>query len=72
MRRVVLDYELKCDYQRFLHVRNRGEKDCDGRPDREPEEIARWAREHEVPYDDGHVRFRMPASSTKTVTAVSG
>ena len=57
VRRVVLDYELKRDYQRFLHERNRGKKDCDGRPDREPEEIARWAREHELPYDDGHVRF---------------
>jgi DNA-binding PadR family transcriptional regulator len=55
--RVVLDYELKRDYQRFLHERNRGKKDCDGRPDREPGEIARWAREHELPYDDGHVRF---------------
>jgi hypothetical protein len=55
--RVVLDYELKRDYQRFLHERNRGRKDCDGRPDREPEEIARWAREHDLPYDDGHVRF---------------
>jgi DNA-binding PadR family transcriptional regulator len=57
VRRVVLDYELKRDYQRFLHEHNRGKKDCDGRPDREPEEIARWAREHELPYDDGHVRF---------------
>jgi hypothetical protein len=55
--RVVLDYELKRDYQRFLHERNRGKKDCDGRPDREPEEIARWAREHDLPYDDGHVHF---------------
>ena len=35
VRRVVLDYELKRDYQRFLHQRNRGKKDCDGRPDRE-------------------------------------
>jgi DNA-binding PadR family transcriptional regulator len=55
--RVVLDYELKRDYQRFLHERNRGRKDCDGRPDREPEEIARWAREHDLPCDDGHVHF---------------
>jgi hypothetical protein len=23
----------------------------------QPEEIARWAREHELPYDDGHVHF---------------
>lgn len=57
VRRVVLDYELKRDYQRFLHERNRGNEACDGRPDREPEEIAQWAREHELPYDDGHVRF---------------
>ena len=57
VRRVVLDYELKREYQQFLHERNRGKKDCDGRPDREPEEIGRWAREHELPYDDGHVRF---------------
>ena len=55
--RVVLDYELKRDYQRFLHERNRGRKDCDGRPDREPYEIAQWAREHDLPYDDGHVHF---------------
>ena len=57
IRRVVLDYELKRDYQRFLQERNRGKKDCDGRPDRGPEEIARWAREHELPYDNGHVHF---------------
>jgi DNA-binding MarR family transcriptional regulator len=56
-RRVVLDYELKRDYQRFLQERNRGRKDSDGRPDREPAEIARWARENALPYDDGHVRF---------------
>jgi hypothetical protein len=55
--RVVLDNELKRDYQRFLHERNRGRKDCDGRPDREPEEVARWAREHDLPYEDGHVHF---------------
>ncbi len=57
VQRVVLDYELKREYQRFLHERNHGKKDCDGRPDRAPEEINRWAREHELPYDDGHVHF---------------
>jgi hypothetical protein len=57
VRRVVLDYELKRDYQRFLHERNRGKKDCVGRPDRAPEEIARWALDRNLPYDDGHVRF---------------
>ena len=56
--RVVLDYELKRDYQRFLHARNRGRKDCDGRPDREVEEIIRWAQEHQLPCDeDGHVHL---------------
>jgi DNA-binding MarR family transcriptional regulator len=57
VRRVVLDYELKRDYQRFLHERNRGRKDCHGRPDREPEEIERWARQHDLPYDDEHLHF---------------
>jgi hypothetical protein len=70
MDRVVLDYELKRDYQRFLHERNRGRKDCDGRPDREPEEIARWARERDLPYEDGMSTSLMPESSTKIVTGV--
>lgn len=54
---MVLDYELKRDYQRFLQERNRGRKDSDGRPDREPDEIARWAREHQLPYYDEQVHF---------------
>jgi hypothetical protein len=57
IQRVVLDYELKRDYQQFLHERNRGRKDSDGRPDREPDEVARWARENQLPYGDGHVEF---------------
>jgi hypothetical protein len=57
VRRVVLDYELKRDYQRFLQERNRGRKDRDGRPDREPEEIARWARAHDLPYFDDQLHF---------------
>jgi hypothetical protein len=58
VRRVVLDYEMKRDYQRFLHERNRGKKDCDGRPDREADEIVRWALERQLPYEeDGHVHF---------------
>lgn len=58
VRRVVLDYEMKREYQCFLHERNRGKKDCDGRPDREVEEVEHWAREHHLPCDeDGHVNF---------------
>src|SRR5512133_1459543 len=56
-RRVVLDYELKREYQRFLQERNRGRADSDGRPDRSAEEIALWAVEHNLPYFDDHLHF---------------
>lgn len=55
--RVELDRELKREYQRFLQERNRGNRDSDGRPDRSPEEIQEWARDHGLPYFDGHVHF---------------
>jgi hypothetical protein len=57
IRRVVLDNELKREYQAFLQERNRGKSDSDGRPDRTPEEIHRWAVEHALPDNDGHVQF---------------
>ena len=69
VRRVVLDYELKRDYQRFLHERNRGERTAAvGR-------IANRKRSR-----DGLVSttcrtatstctFPMPGSSTRTATA---
>ena len=55
--RVVLDYELKREYQQFLQERNRGRADGDGRPDRDQSEIEDWAREYDPPYFDGHVHF---------------
>jgi len=55
--RVVLDYELKREYQTFLQERNRGRSDSDGRPTRTDEEIKAWAREHELPLVDGRVQF---------------
>jgi hypothetical protein len=55
--RVLLDRELKREYQKFLQDRNRGNRDSDGRPDRSPEEIEEWAREHNLPYFDGQVHF---------------
>jgi hypothetical protein len=61
IRRVLLDHELKREYQQFLQERNRGKSDSDGRPDRTPEEIHRWALERELPEHDGHVRFEGPA-----------
>lgn len=42
--RVVLDHELKREYQQFLHDRDRDHPDADGRPDRDPKEIEQWAR----------------------------
>ena len=55
--RVVLDYELKREYQQFLQERNRGRADSDGRPDRDESEIQEWAYDHHLPYFDGHVHF---------------
>ena len=57
IRRVVLEQELKRDYQCFLQAGNRGRRDASGRSDREADEIERWARERELPYRDGHVEF---------------
>lgn len=55
--RIVLDTELKREYQQWLQDHNRGRSDGDGRPDREPAEIERWAREHDLPCFDGSVQF---------------
>jgi hypothetical protein len=57
IRRVVLESELKREYQQWLHDSNRGRPDSDGRPDRDEHEIERWAHEHELPYFDEHVHF---------------
>lgn len=56
--RVVLENDLKREYQEFLQERNRDRDDCDGRPDRSPLEILGWAHEHDLPCDArGHVQF---------------
>jgi hypothetical protein len=55
VRRVVLEQDLKTEYQRFLQDHNRGRSDSDGRPDRDPHEVEAWARDHELPYFDGSV-----------------
>ena len=55
--RVVLDYELKRDYQRFLQDRNRGRPDSDGRPTRSQAEIREWARERDLAMVSDHVQF---------------
>jgi hypothetical protein len=56
--RIVLENELKAEYQEFLQERNRDCEDSDGRPDREVDEVRVWAFEHALPCDDqGHVQF---------------
>jgi hypothetical protein len=55
--RVVLDYELKRDYQRFLQENNRAHRRKSGRPDRTPEERRDWAEKHQLPMHDGKVKF---------------
>lgn len=55
--RVILDYELKSEYQRWLHERDRDGDRYDGHPDRTRDEIQEWAYEHELPYFDDEVHF---------------
>jgi hypothetical protein len=57
VRRVVLEEELKADYQRFLQRGNRGRRDSRGEPERDEAAIAQWAREHELPHHDRHVEL---------------
>jgi hypothetical protein len=57
IRRVVLEQDLKREYQEFLQEHNRNRSDSDGRPDRDDEEIRDWARDHDLPYFDGQVHF---------------
>lgn len=56
--RVVLENELKAEFQTFLQEPNRDREDSDGRPDRSLLEIESWAHEHNLPCDEqGHVQF---------------
>jgi DNA-binding MarR family transcriptional regulator len=57
IQRVVLDAELKRDYQRFLQEPNRGRRAASGEPCRTSEEVRRWAREHELPVIEDSVKF---------------
>jgi hypothetical protein len=53
----VLDYELKREYQKWLHARD-GERDnYDGHPDRTDEEVSDWALDRDLPYFDGEMHF---------------
>ena len=55
--RVLLDVELKREYQRFLQDRNRGRADSDGRPGRSRSEIKEWALDHDLRVVNDRVQF---------------
>lgn len=55
--RVVLERDLRREYQEFLQEHNRDRPDSDGRPDRDQAEIEDWAREHDLPYFDDRVHL---------------
>ncbi len=55
--RIVLDCELKREYQEWLHARDRERADYDGHPDRTDQEIREWADDHDLPYFDDQVHF---------------
>lgn len=57
IRRVVLDYELKREYQQFLQDRNRSRRQPGGDEREWLERVQAWALEHGLPYEDGHVQF---------------
>jgi len=57
VRRVVLEEELKREYQRFLAAENRARRERGETPEERSEAVARWAHEHQLPYEDGHVQF---------------
>jgi hypothetical protein len=55
--RIVLDYELKRDYQKWLHENDSRRDDYHGHVDRNQDEIRLWAMEHDLPYFDDQVHF---------------
>ena len=57
IQRVILEQDLKREYQEFLQEPNRGRSDSDGRPGRDENEVRDWAREHDLPYFDDQVHF---------------
>jgi len=57
VRRVVLDYELKRDYQRFLRDLNRERRRAERDGDAAARDVAEWAARRDLPVVDGHVHF---------------
>jgi hypothetical protein len=57
VRRVVLDYELKRDYQQFRQAPERQRRRDAHDANRAAADATAWAHAHQLPVDDGHVQF---------------
>ena len=57
VRRVVLEEELKREYQRFLQGENRARREAGQQAGDRDQAVARWAQDHQLPYEDGHVQL---------------
>jgi hypothetical protein len=57
VRRVVLEQQLKSEYQRFLQEPNRGQRHSAALLRRDRETVSAWAKEHDLPVIRGSVRF---------------
>ena len=57
VKRIALDYELKRDYQRFLHGLNRERRRNERDQDAFARDIAEWAARNDLPVVDEHVHF---------------
>ena len=57
VRRVVLEQQLKTEYQRFLQEPNRGQRHSAGLLRRDREAVSDWATQHDLPVNRGSVRF---------------
>ena len=57
VRRVVLEQQLKSEYQRFLQEPNRGQRHSAGLLRRDRDAVSKWAKEHDLPVIRGSVRF---------------
>ena len=57
MRSVVLEEELKREYQRFLQIENRARRHSGDPLGGNSDAVARWAQDHQLPCDDGHVQL---------------
>jgi hypothetical protein len=72
IRRVILEQDLKREYQEFLQDHNRNRSDSDGRPGRDENEVREWAREHDLPYFDDQALFNYLARSESADERVGG